>query len=87
MGSLETLRDLCVYECFGGVRLRTYIFGLEAPNHFLLGLAWAILGSSWAFLGLLWGSPGALWDSCFSNVFVGLALGLVLSASGLQDMS
>ena len=31
--------------------------------------------------------PGALRDSCFTNVFVGLALGLVLSASGLQDTS
>ena len=43
------------YECFGGSRPGTYIFGLGAPNHFLLGLAWAILGSSWAFLGLFFG--------------------------------
>ena len=60
----------------------------------LLGFYWALLRSSLAPFGLvlasswlLWGSPGTLWDSCFSNVFVGLALGLVLSASGLQDTS
>ena len=60
----------------------------------LLGFSWALLRSSLAPFGLvlasswlLWGSPGTLWDLCFSNVFVGLALGLVLSASGLQDTS
>ena len=31
--------------------------------------------------------PGTLWGSCFTSVFVGLALGLVLSASGLQNTS
>ena len=54
----------------------------------LLGFSWALLRSSLAPFGLvlasswlLCGSPGTLWDSFFSNVFVGLALGLILSAS------
>ena len=52
-----------------------------------LGSSWAPLGFLLAPLGLLLGSPETLQDSFFTNVFVGLALGPVFSASGLQKTS
>ena len=64
------------YECFGGSRPGTYIFGLGAPNHFLLGLAWAILGSSWAFLGLFFAPLWLLLASSWPPLgFFGVPLG------------
>ena len=89
---------LVFYECFRGSRPGTGLVGLGAPKHVFVGSSWPPLGSFWAPLGLLlasswallasfWlplGSPQTLRDSFFTSVFVGLALGPVLSASALK---
>ena len=63
---------------------------LLAPLGLVLACSWRLwaplgllLASSWLLLGF----PETLLDSIFTNVFVGLALGPVFSASGLQKTS
>ena len=58
--------------------------------HVLLASSWLLLGSCWVLLASSWlllGFPETLRDSFFTNVFVGLALGPVFSASGLHKPS
>ena len=83
---------LVFFECFRGSRPGTGLVGLGAPRHVFVGSSWPPLGSFWAPLGLVlasfWlplGSPQTLRDLFFTNVFVGLALGPVLSASALKN--
>jgi len=64
--------------------LRTFLWVSPWDLYFRFRSSWAPLGFLLAPLGVFLGSPETLQDSFFTSVFVGLSLGPVFWASGLQ---